>query len=187
MNKFYVYLHRRATDNKVFYVGKGCGRRAWTQHNRSTYWKNVANKHGLVVEIVFDNLSEEDAFQCEIDAILEFKYMGEPLVNLTKGGPGSSVRGRKASDESKTKMSLARKNKPKSILHKMNISKALSSTTLRHDKTKYYFENISLNLIEYCTRRELSTKYNIKLNSLNKLFSKKPACSCLGWRIKNDR
>lgn len=89
-NIFYVYLHRRKTDNKVFYVGKGKGRRAFSSSNRNNHWCNTKNKHGLVVEIVFDNLSEEDSFQVEIDTILEFKYFGHPLTNMTNGGEGLS-------------------------------------------------------------------------------------------------
>ena len=89
-NVFYVYLHRRKTDNKVFYVGKGKGYRAGDRVNRSQWWKRVAEKHGVKIEIVFDNLSEEDAFQIEKDTILEFRYFGHPLVNHTDGGEGTS-------------------------------------------------------------------------------------------------
>lgn len=128
-NIFYVYLHRRETDNKVFYVGKGKGYRAGDRVNRSQWWKRVADKHGVVVEVVFDNLSEEDAFQCEKDTILEFRYFGHPLVNMTDGGEGLSghkqtnetiqkrvakTTGKKRTPEQRKKISDANKGKRRS-------------------------------------------------------------------------
>jgi CTP:phosphocholine cytidylyltransferase-like protein len=89
LNIFYVYLHRRLTDNKVFYVGKGHAKRAWIRSNRNRYWNNVVEKHGYSVEIVFENLTEDDAFKIEKDTILEMRYFGFPLVNMTDGGEGS--------------------------------------------------------------------------------------------------
>lgn len=56
-NEYYVYLHRRATDNKVFYVGKGKGKRAFDNSSRNDYWQNTVNKHGLTVEIIYSELS----------------------------------------------------------------------------------------------------------------------------------
>ena len=70
MNIFYVYLHRRKTDNKVFYVGKGKNRRAWCTDKRNKHWNNVVDKHGFNVDIVFEGLSEQEAFQIEKDTIL---------------------------------------------------------------------------------------------------------------------
>lgn len=90
MNDFYVYLHRKLSDGRVFYVGKGRGRRAYRgdKSSRSDKWLNTANKYGWRVEIVFDNLSEEDAYALEVDTILEMKYFNEPLVNHNDGGRG---------------------------------------------------------------------------------------------------
>ena len=112
-NIFYVYLHRRKTDNKVFYVGKGKGKRAYSKHGRSDWWKRTVEKHGFVVEVVFSALSEEDAFQCEKDTILEFRYFDHPLVNLTDGGEGTS--GHKPSAETiakRTKQTTGKKRTP---------------------------------------------------------------------------
>lgn len=91
-NQYYVYIHRRTSDNLPFYVGKGKDRRAWefNKKARNEYWHMVENKHGVIVEIVFDNLTEQEAFQIEKDTILEFEYFGYPLTNITRGGEGSS-------------------------------------------------------------------------------------------------
>ena len=105
-NCYYVYLHRRATDNKVFYVGKGKGRRAWNFNNRNQHWTNVKNKHGVIVDIVFDELTEEQSLQIEKDTILEFTYFGYPLTNKSSGGESPVF-----SEESREKM----RNRPKRI------------------------------------------------------------------------
>lgn len=100
MTKYYVYLHKRSTDDSVFYVGKGTGNRAYKQHGRSKHWKNVVNKNGLTVHIYKDGLSEDDAFQLEKELIAYYGFQN--LVNLTHGGEGTS--GRVLSDEFYAKM-----------------------------------------------------------------------------------
>lgn len=87
-NRFFVYLHRRATDNKVFYVGKGTGRRNLSRSGRNAHWHNVMRKHGIVQEIIFDGLSHQEALDLEADAIAEMTYFGEPLTNKNAGGTG---------------------------------------------------------------------------------------------------
>lgn len=123
-NVFYVYLHRRASDNKVFYVGKGKDKRAFDKNNRSKYWKAVKNKHGLIVEIVFDSLTEEEAFQCEKDTILEMKYFCYPLVNHTDGGEGTS--GMKQSPETVAKRVSKNLGQKRTEESKKAISDALT-------------------------------------------------------------
>ena len=39
--RFYVYIHRKISDNKPFYIGKGTGYRCLTIYKRSKYWLNV--------------------------------------------------------------------------------------------------------------------------------------------------
>ncbi len=122
MNIFYVYLHRRKTDNKVFYVGKGKNRRAWCTDKRNKYWNNVVDKHGFNVDIAFEGLSEQEAFQIEKDTILEMKYFGCDLTNMTDGGEGSS--GLKQSEEQILKRTLPKIGVPLSESHRLKISKA---------------------------------------------------------------
>ena len=62
MNNFYVYLHRYASGPKigeVFYVGKGCGKRASSYCGRNPYWKNIVNKYGFVHELAASDLTED--------------------------------------------------------------------------------------------------------------------------------
>ena len=120
MQDFYVYLHRRKSDGLVFYVGKGFNKRATHVHGRNEHWNRVALKHGVIAEIVFDNLTEEEAFQAEIDVIKEFKYYGHPLCNKTNGGEG--VTGNVMSQEARNKISVVHKGRVKSEQECLNIS-----------------------------------------------------------------
>lgn len=127
-NIFYVYLHRRKTDNKVFYVGKGKGNRASSKHGRSDWWKRTVEKHGLIVEIAFENLSEEGSFQCEKDTILEFRYFGHPLVNMTDGGEGMS--GHKPSAETLAKRAEKLRGKKRTPEQCKRISESITGRKL---------------------------------------------------------
>lgn len=86
-NDAYVYVHIRASDGTVFYVGKGTKRRAWNRRNRNPWWRSTVAKHGLEVAIVKDGMSESCAFSLERALIRA--YSGT-LCNLTDGGEGAS-------------------------------------------------------------------------------------------------
>lgn len=57
---------------------------------RNAHWTAIYNKHGVEVEILFDNLTEKEAFLEEISVIAELKYFGYKLANKTNGGEGTS-------------------------------------------------------------------------------------------------
>ena len=85
---FYVYLHKRKSDGKTFYVGKGSGNRAWSKAGRNKYWLRIARKHGVEVAIVLSGISETCAFSMEI-ALIEFIGI-DNLCNKSTGGDGPS-------------------------------------------------------------------------------------------------
>ena len=88
---FYVYLHKRKSDGSVFYVGKGCGKRATSRVSRSTYWNSIVSKHGLTVEVAFTGLQEWYAFELEAELILKYgspRRFGGKLANHNYGGYG---------------------------------------------------------------------------------------------------
>lgn len=97
---FYVYVHRRADDNRIFYVGKGKRDRA-TSRQRNQYWKRIVALHGYTIEIVLDGLPEDKAHQLEMDLISH--YGRKNLANLTDGGEGRS--GSKQSNATREKIS----------------------------------------------------------------------------------
>lgn len=98
---FYVYLHRRATDGSVFYVGKGKRNRAWSKSSRNAHWHNIVNKHGYFVEVVQNQMQEWWAFELEQNLIHLHGF--DNLCNLTYGGEG--VSGLLWTEESRRKMS----------------------------------------------------------------------------------
>lgn len=119
---FYVYTHRRADNGAVFYVGKGRNRRAWNRSTRNLYWKKIASKTEVIVEIVKEGLSEICAFSIERALIFALKARGLALANLSFGGEGPT--GRVFSEETKEKMRLAKLGKKQTPQHRDAISKA---------------------------------------------------------------
>lgn len=103
----YVYAHRRASDGRLFYIGKGKDRRAWQKHSRSRQWLFIARKHGFEVELVRSNLPECCALTLEQIAIAIVGF--ENLANATLGGGG--IAGWRHSDDAKRKISEAGKGR----------------------------------------------------------------------------
>jgi len=104
---FYVYIHRRATDGRVFYVGKGKGRRAWVSVGRSAYWTRIHMKHGRIVEIVESGMQEWWALEMEREQIA--LHGRDLLCNLTDGGETSA--GYSFTDEAKAKIAAGNRGK----------------------------------------------------------------------------
>lgn len=109
--RFYTYLHRRADDGAVFYVGKGTGARAHRTTRRSLWWLRVARKHGHTVEILAHWDDEVQALEHEKLLIACFQDMGAPLVNLTLGGEGTS--GYRHSKQARRRISEVQRGKPR--------------------------------------------------------------------------
>lgn len=109
MSDFYVYIHRRATDGKVFYVGKGHADRAWSKKGRNKYWHKIVGKHGFVVELAVSGVQEWYALEREIELIAQLRESGYALANITDGGDG--VSGLKFTESSRKRMSDAHKDR----------------------------------------------------------------------------
>lgn len=81
-----LYIHRRETDDKIFYVGIGNPNRPYNKHGRNKHWNNVVGKHGYYVVVLQQGLTIEEAQDCERDLI---ELIGiENLCNVTLGGEG---------------------------------------------------------------------------------------------------
>lgn len=151
-----VYRHIRLDKNEPFYIGIGkTERRANSVKNRNKYWNNIVSKTDYEVEILFDDLTWEEACKKEMEFIkLYGRYdLGNGcLVNMTDGGDGKLgsyhneetkkriaefQRGnkwnlnRKAKEETKLKMSISHRGnksntgKKLSLEHRKNISEGL--------------------------------------------------------------
>ena len=154
---FYIYQHRKADTNEIFYVGKGKGTRLNQSKGRNQYWHRVVAKHGFVAEYIAQNLDEELAFLAEMEAIDVYKRRGIKLVNITEGGEGATgykhtaehianlkgnkngvtswgmtFKNKKHTEESRQKMSYARignKNKSGTTLSEESKAKISAAMT----------------------------------------------------------
>lgn len=103
--RFYVYGYIRLDTNTYFYIGKGTGKRYRELYTgRTTHFKNILKSTQCVVEILYDNLTEEESLILEQDIIedlvfnegytMEFDEERNEhsyhLINCTYGGEGIS-------------------------------------------------------------------------------------------------
>jgi len=106
---YYVYEHWRLDRDECFYVGKGKGYRAYSRHNRNRFHKAICEKlknigSAFEVRMVATGLTEEEAFNLEIERIKFWRMVGADLANATDGGEG--VSGLKMSEAAREKMRL---------------------------------------------------------------------------------
>lgn len=104
-DNFYVYLHRKKDNDKIFYVGKGKNKRHKSVSGRNLHWKNTTLKHGWYSTIIQNKLTEEDALELE-EFIIEVIGL-KNLCNQNYFNGGRS--GYTHSLESKQKMSNSKK------------------------------------------------------------------------------
>ena len=101
-----VYRHRRLDTNDIFYIGIGKDKyRATSKTCRNKYWYNIVNKTDYSVEILYNNVSWDEAKDLEMLLIKLYgrKYLNTgTLCNLTEGGDGRL--GFKHSEKTKRKM-----------------------------------------------------------------------------------
>ena len=165
-----LYQHTKP-NGEIFYIGIGkCEKRAYNKFNRNRHWKNIVNKYGYVVEVLYNNLTIKEAKQLEVYLI---KYYGRKdlktgiLCNMTDGGEGTY--GRITSKESNTKRSESMKGRMFSEEHKLKLSLVRKGTFLSEEtklkmskssKRSKKIINIKTNEI-YSSLREVCTKFNL--------------------------
>jgi hypothetical protein len=123
MKNFYVYIHRKATNGEVFYVGKGVGDRSSSRNNRNVHWQRIVAKHGYTIELVLDGLQEWYALELEKDLISLHGRTSDStgiLVNMTDGGDGIS--GYAHTDHARTQISKKNKGRVRSEEFCKNLS-----------------------------------------------------------------
>lgn len=157
-------------SNTYFYIGKGKGDRYKRINCRSKHFKNIINNFPCVVEILYENLTEEEAFELETKTIeqllFEEGYTFEEdtiknkgfnhLVNCTCGGEGIS--GYKHTNETKKKCT--------------HYGKENGMYGLKGEKCPHYGKNFSKNhkekiMVSNPKRKEV---YCIELNRYFKSY-----------------
>ena len=110
----YVYVHKKATNGEVFYIGKGRGNRITSRSGRSNYWRNIVRKHGVIFEKVAENMTDDDAYALEIQMIASFRENGKKICNIANGGEGglSGIKLKNCHKEKLRKAKLGKKQMP---------------------------------------------------------------------------
>lgn len=140
MEEYYVYEWFIVDTNEVFYVGKGKNKR-YKQLKKNKYFMDMYNTHKCDVRIVFDKMTEKEAFNKEKELIAYYRKNTEyRLTNVTDGGEGTS--GWKATDDFKQKQSKLNKEKWQTEEYRAKM------TAIRNDengvyKSKEFSEKIS--------------------------------------------
>lgn len=109
----YVYGHY-TLDGRLFYIGKGTGKRAWIAYNRNSHWNRVKNKHGIEIRILKDELTDEQAYKYEQELILlERENPHCYLTNISDGGeyPPPFSKGNKWDASSIEKREITKKHR----------------------------------------------------------------------------
>jgi len=110
---WYVYGHIREDKDQFFYIGIGTQKnfgRAFTKKGRNEIWERITNKTSYKIEILFNELTEEQAKEIEKELIKKYGKIkdGGTLSNITDGGDGTS--GLKHTDKTKSIIKEKRKN-----------------------------------------------------------------------------
>lgn len=142
-NNICVYRHRRLDTNQIFYIGIGLKYRPNDIKYRNRYWNHIVSKTKYQVEVLYDNLSWEEA--CELEIFLIEIYGRKDLkqgnlCNLTNGGDGSY--GRVLSKETKFKMSKGRLGKLGTFKGKKHTPEVIAKISLRRKGIPSYFKKI---------------------------------------------
>jgi hypothetical protein len=168
-NSKVVYLHRKETDNSIFYVGMGNLKRAYCKQ-RPDWWKRVVKKYGCIVEIYKDGLTQEEAFQIEIELIEKYGRIdlkNGQLINQTKGG---------ITIEGMSDIILKKRSKSlKSVVRTEEWKKKISNALKGKVKSKEWRDKISKTLTG--SKLSESTKAKMRLSNKSKILTAKPiAC-----------
>ena len=90
LNNWIVYRHIRLDKNIPFYIGIGKDiSRPYNKKDRSNFWKSITGKTGYIVEILFNNLTKDQAIEKEIEFIALYGRVDlktGSLCNMTRGG-----------------------------------------------------------------------------------------------------
>lgn len=136
----YVYRHIRLDKNEPFYIGIGKlpnYKRAYETQKRNEFWRNVVSKTDYEVEILFDNISWEEAEKKEIEFIALYGKRDNgtgTLVNIADGGEGS--KGFKHTEEAKKKIAEESKNRIRNPISEKTKQKIRETLTGRVGSNK---------------------------------------------------
>lgn len=164
----YVYQHLKKDTKEVFYIGIGSDKyykRSKSKRNRSTFWKSIVEKHGFIVEILFDNISRNEACNKEIELISKYgrrDLNNGILCNMTMGGDGFAQKSKESIERLKLRMigNSYSKGNVMSENHKKIISQI--------NKGKIFSENHKLKISIANINKVVSEETKAKISLANK-------------------
>lgn len=165
----YVYRHVRLDTNEPFYIGIGSDNkleRAYSNLGRNKYWNRIVSKTEYRIDILFDDLSWEEACEKEKEFIALYGRVDIGtgiLCNMTDGGEGAY--GRKMSE--KNKIALIKRN---------TGSKKSNETIIKMSKVKIgklKSEETKLKMSKYRTGKKHSESTIQKMSGSNHHSSRK--------------
>jgi len=141
-----VYRHIRLDKNEPFYIGISNNlKRPYSKRGRNNIWNKIINKTDYEVEILFDDLTWEEAQEKEKEFIKLYGRIDIKtgvLANLTDGGEGTQ--GILITEETRNRMSLSQtgnKRSEESILKQILKTKGKK---LNYKQTEEHKSKIGL-------------------------------------------
>lgn len=181
-NKYYVYAISDPVNRIPFYIGKGCGNRAYT-HLKMTEGNIQKNKLisiiyslGLIPKINFiaENLDEKTAYEIEYSIIKNCKNYGIHLTNKIGLIKPPCRKGCKISEETKQKISSSLKNRKKLPLSEETKQKISIANKGKNGPNKKIIENLELLKDLYVkqnyTKKQIMNFFDIGPFSLNRIL-----------------
>lgn len=158
MKKYYVYEWFDLSNDIVFYVGKGTGKRYLIKKRNKKFNEYIKNnKVNVRIVKYFDN--ENESFLFEEKLISKYKSIGQCFCNLNFGGNGgvSEI----WTDEMKEKMSTFNPMKDEEQKQRMSENNPMKNKEIAKRVADKIRKTPIINGIEYKTVEEASIKYNV--------------------------
>lgn len=191
-----VYSHTRLDNDTIFYIGIGNEyKRAYSKHSRNSYWNNIVSKADYKVNILFENLTWDEACKKEVELISLYgrKDLKKGLLaNLTDGGDGVKGHSQETIDKitkvhkgriQSEKEILKRVNSRKGYFHSAETKKKMSSSAKGRIFTEEHRKNLSLS-----QKGKENSNGIITLDLYTGVFfnSLKNACESLNLKYKTE-
>lgn len=191
-----VYSHTRLDNDTVFYIGIGNEyKRACSKHSRNSYWNNIVSKADYKVNILFENLTWDEACKKEVELISLYgrKDLKKGLLaNLTDGGDGVKGHSQETIDKI-TKVHkgriqseeeiLKRVNSRKGYFHSAETKNKMSSSAKGKLFTEEHLENLSLS---HMGQKAWNSIITLDLFTGIYFDSLREACDSLNLKYKNE-
>ena len=162
-NNWVVYRHIRNDKNMPFYIGIGKDTsRPYNKRSRSKFWKSIISKTEYTVEILFEDLTKEQAIEKEVEFIELYGRVDlktGTLCNMTCGGEGTG----KLNDD----LEFIRRKKIIATLTGKKLSAASKIKCCAGQKNRI---PVTIDGIEYLSLRQAALALGVHKNTIKKLY-----------------